>query len=114
MEPLELPMMSDIEASATPEEHLWRSVLIRAFHDALSEPVSDEGRKLRDSAREWFHEADENFRLVCVFAGYHPAFVHRCALDLMAKSGRHDKTRSLIGRPFSQRGTQESAKYQAA
>ena len=56
---------------STPEQYLWMSVLSKAAHDAIYTSDWLEARR----AIAWFKSNNEDFREVCVFAGFNPDYV---------------------------------------
>lgn len=74
------------------ERELWQAVITRAVFDTDLKPICLDGKtgKLLESmvyknavieemireAKEWLDNADDEFRLVCELAGFHPDQVH--------------------------------------
>lgn len=59
-------------------KELWGAVLLKAIDDALCEcPSSTEMINAKRDAIEWFNNPDENFALVCTFAGFDPVAVYQ-------------------------------------
>ncbi|WP_130471756.1 hypothetical protein [Candidatus Magnetaquicoccus inordinatus] len=70
------------------EQKLWVAVLETALNDALS--GSNPAR--RETARRWFREGGQNFRLVCDLANFDPDFVR---LKLLAVIDRQDSDQTV-------------------
>lgn len=61
---------------------LWRSVISQALDDLQLPPSNKKYRLWRKRAMEWFIKADEDFYLVCEYAGISPKEVLKYAYTL--------------------------------
>jgi hypothetical protein len=68
------------------ERQLWCAVIGRAVQDAVrpSGPtgLSTEHDRLREEARRWFSENDQDYRKACDAAGFDPDFLRARVLRL--------------------------------
>ncbi|MBF0584857.1 MAG: hypothetical protein HQL80_11580 [Magnetococcales bacterium] len=66
------------------EQKLWVAVLETALHDALS---YDNPSRM-ETARRWFREGGQNFKLVCDLANFDAGFVQKKILSVIEQEGR--------------------------
>ena len=59
-----------VDPSISPEQALWRAVLLRACQDATNAGTKGRHAADRAAARAWLIEAGADFRLVADMAGY--------------------------------------------
>ncbi|MEO5340307.1 MAG: hypothetical protein H7837_07305 [Magnetococcus sp. MYC-9] len=65
------------------EQKLWVAVLETALTDALS--ADNPSRK--ETARRWFREGGQNFKLVCDLANFDASFVRKKILSVIDQEG---------------------------
>ena len=80
-----------VRRSETPEDALWRNVILQAIGDAtLSLPAgfyaSRHMAKVREQAREWVAKQGEDFHTVCSLAGLEASRVHTFAMEKIKAS----------------------------
>lgn len=80
-----------VRRSETPEDALWRNVILQAIGDAtLSLPAgfyaSRQMAKVRKQAREWVAQQGEDFHAVCSLAGLESSRVHTFAMEKIKAS----------------------------
>lgn len=77
---------------ARPQESLWRAVILQMITDALSTSKKPELQQCKRDALHWLQGYSRDFRLVCHYAGFDPAwmqeriteFLHRYEKDNQA------------------------------
>ena len=69
------------EHKNTPEEKLWRAVLSQGVYEACSKKAQALPLTYGEmrSALEWIDLTNRDFKQVCIFAGYDPAYIYRKA-----------------------------------
>ena len=87
-----------VRRSETPEDALWRNVILQAIGDAtLSLPAgfyaSRQMAKVREQAREWVAKQGEDFHTVCSLAGLEASRVHTFAMERIRKAIQADHDR---------------------
>lgn len=65
------------------EQKLWVAVLETALNDALS---CDNPSRM-ETARRWFREGGQNFKLVCDLANFDASFVQKKILSVIEREG---------------------------
>jgi len=79
------------------EEKLYRAVILRAICDALGftnvSKAKDEHSRAMKEAREWFYEANLDFRRICEWAGFEYTRVKEGSIKLIEarQSGDHSE-----------------------
>ncbi|MEO5363220.1 MAG: hypothetical protein H7838_06305 [Magnetococcus sp. DMHC-8] len=76
------------------EQKLWVAVLETALNDALS----NDNPARRETARRWFREGGQNFKLVCDLANFDPGFVRMKILSVIDREDAQEDVRPR-GRP---------------
>lgn len=71
---------------ARPQEALWRAVIVQMVTDALSNSHKAELRQCKREALDWLRGYGRDFRLVCLYAGLEPAWVHERIQQLLERS----------------------------
>ncbi len=69
------PALTLREMEESSERSMWAAVLTQMLMDATSQSRKDEARKAKLDAITWLTEANDDFVLVCEYAGYEPARV---------------------------------------
>ena len=89
-----------VRHSETPEDALWRNVILQALTDATwplpagCETVfSKQMAHIRDQAREWVAKQGEDFHAVCSLAGLEASRVHTFAMERIRKAIQADHDR---------------------
>ncbi|MEO5350270.1 MAG: hypothetical protein H7836_11560 [Magnetococcus sp. YQC-3] len=73
------------------EQKLWVAVLETALNDALS----NDNPSRMETARRWFREGGQNFKLVCDLANFDASFVRKKILAVLEqKEGSNPCVRS--------------------
>jgi hypothetical protein len=87
---------------ASPEQRLFRHILLNAVLDAIYGATSStnrgELRRAREEAMRWLMDGGEDFRLVCECAGLEPSRARTAALSYVAHE-RHRRLSSNAQRP---------------
>ncbi len=65
------------------EQKLWVAVLETALNDALS----NDNPSRMETARRWFREGGQNFKLVCDLANFDASFVRKKILAVLEQRG---------------------------
>ena len=71
----------------TPEEKLWKAVLSQGVYEACSKKAQALPLTYGEmrSALEWIDLTNRDFKQVCIFAGYDPAYIYRKAKGKIKK-----------------------------
>lgn len=65
----------------SPEQRLFVGVIVNAAMEAAGAGrAGGDHRAIRDTARAWFADADDDFAMVCMLAGYEPRDVRKRVL----------------------------------
>jgi uncharacterized protein (UPF0147 family) len=59
------------------EKALWQAVVVQAVMDILSNAKCPKVRRAKKQALNWLKKSNEDFLMVCSFAGFDPDFVIR-------------------------------------
>ena len=75
------------ELKRTPEEKLWKAVLSQGVYEACSKKAQALPLTYGEmrSALEWIDLSNRDFKQVCIFAGYDPAYIYRKAKGKIKK-----------------------------
>lgn len=65
------PLMDDIERYRS----LWKAVILQAVTDAISSNKRTEIQLEKKKATAWLFDPNQDFNIVCEYAGYSPAYV---------------------------------------
>jgi hypothetical protein len=60
------------ETPLTPEQRLWKAVLLQAIEDAFGDNVSQVTPLERKIAKDWMKDFNSDFASVCENAGFNP------------------------------------------
>jgi len=90
--PIDRSLYND-EVHCRKRNEVWVAALVQAIRDSLIDPDTKVGlhQKARRDAINWFERADQDFRAVCLLAGFEPSKV-KAAYD----SGRMKEFASQI------------------
>lgn len=58
------------------EQAVWRAVLMQAITDAFSQSRKPYAQRCKREALVWLRGNSQDFRRVCEYAGYDPAYLH--------------------------------------
>jgi hypothetical protein len=75
------------EHKLTPEQKLWKAVLSQGVYEACSKKAQALPLTYGEmrSALEWIDLTNRDFKQVCIFAGYDPAYIYRKAKGKIKK-----------------------------
>jgi hypothetical protein len=76
-----------VEHKNTPEQKLWKAVLSQGVYEACSKKAQALPLTYGEmrSALEWIDLTNRDFKQVCIFAGYDPAYIYRKAKGKIKK-----------------------------
>lgn len=77
-------LLSEPHHPCRAEQAIWRAVLVQMLTDALSRSRKRETRRLKREALDWLSGKSRDFRTVCDYAGYEPAYLHGKIMQLLA------------------------------
>ena len=60
----------------SPEQRLFRAIVLQAFEDALTSHGSKQESYLKKDAHDWFLEFSKSFEAVCWYAGFDPEIIN--------------------------------------
>ena len=82
-----------VRRSETPEDALWRNVILQAIEDATwplpavcETTFSKNMGRIREQAREWVAQQGKDFHAVCSLAGLEASRVHTFAMEKIKAS----------------------------
>jgi hypothetical protein len=89
-----------VRHSETPEDALWRNVILQAIEDATwplpatcETTFSKNMARIREQAREWVAQQGKDFHAVCSLAGLEASRVHTFAMERIRKAIQADHDR---------------------
>jgi hypothetical protein len=78
-------MITEHEPVTSPDQNLWRMVIVQALIDATANPGTANKYRRRDiaEAREWLLRPSADFDTVCNLAGFDPLVIRDAVLDFL-------------------------------
>ncbi|XGA08855.1 MAG: hypothetical protein U0X86_001183 [Wolbachia endosymbiont of Xenopsylla cheopis] len=73
------PLINDIERYRS----LWKAVILQAATDSISNNRRTEIQLEKKKAIEWLFDSNQDFDVVCEYAGYKPAYVRNKARSII-------------------------------
>ncbi|MDX1949327.1 MAG: hypothetical protein SFT90_02355 [Rickettsiales bacterium] len=75
----------------SPQQNLWRGVILQAIVDASNNSTKLEMRKIKAKAIAWLHSDNDDVKYVCEMAGFELCYIKKCVKKILSQTPQEKK-----------------------